>query len=199
MIPLGCSLLERELPLLCKSTCMSRVKHSVSCFAINSYVASWKNDADCMTAPRPDAADAVAEIDAIRAARTLHGPVVNREITDGSESVVLPRSASKKRCELQWFWRFAQTYARTIALPGGAGGRSPRLPAILRNEVIHLLPRQQRPQPFISGRSALPKRTLEPPNLGNAMNSVRSFVAWGCTDMVAMTAVQTQLSSGDSR
>ena len=32
-----------------------------------------------MTAPRPDAADAVAEIDAIRAARTLRGPVVNRE------------------------------------------------------------------------------------------------------------------------
>jgi len=38
-----------------------------------------ENDADCMTAPRPDAADAVAQVDAIRAARTLHGPVVNRE------------------------------------------------------------------------------------------------------------------------
>ena len=38
-----------------------------------------ENDADCMTAPRPDPADAVAQVNAIRAARTLHRPVVNRE------------------------------------------------------------------------------------------------------------------------
>src|SRR5260370_38822422 len=38
-----------------------------------------ENDADCMTVSRPDAADAVPQVDAIRAARTLNGPVMNCE------------------------------------------------------------------------------------------------------------------------
>src|ERR1700730_238309 len=38
-----------------------------------------ENDADCMTVSRPDAADAVPQVYAIRAALTLHGPVVNCE------------------------------------------------------------------------------------------------------------------------
>src|ERR1700679_1091608 len=38
-----------------------------------------ENDADRMTAPREDAADAVPQIHAIRTACALHRPVVNRE------------------------------------------------------------------------------------------------------------------------
>src|SRR5258708_39112445 len=38
-----------------------------------------ENDADCMPVPRPDAADAVPQVYAIGAARTLHGTIVNRE------------------------------------------------------------------------------------------------------------------------
>src|SRR5258708_37849611 len=38
-----------------------------------------ENDADCMPVPRPDAADAVPQVYAISAARTLHGTIVNRE------------------------------------------------------------------------------------------------------------------------
>ena len=38
-----------------------------------------ENDADCVTAPRADAANAVTQVHAIRTARTLHRPVVNRE------------------------------------------------------------------------------------------------------------------------
>jgi hypothetical protein len=38
-----------------------------------------ENDADCVTVPRPDAVDAVPQVYAIRAARTLHGPVMNCE------------------------------------------------------------------------------------------------------------------------
>ena len=38
-----------------------------------------ENDADGMTVPRSDAADAVPQVHAIHTARALHGPVVNRE------------------------------------------------------------------------------------------------------------------------
>ena len=38
-----------------------------------------ENDADRVTAPREDAADAVPQVHAIRTARALHRPVVNRE------------------------------------------------------------------------------------------------------------------------
>src|SRR5712692_9162962 len=60
---------------------MSRVKHSVSCFAIRtvSLCRVVENDADGMTVARPDAADTMTQVDAIRTSRTLHGPVVNRE------------------------------------------------------------------------------------------------------------------------
>ena len=38
-----------------------------------------ENDAHCMTVPRPDGADAVPQIYAIRTTCTPHGPVVNCE------------------------------------------------------------------------------------------------------------------------
>ena len=38
-----------------------------------------ENDTDRITVSRPDAADAVPEIDAIRAASALHGAIMNRE------------------------------------------------------------------------------------------------------------------------
>ena len=38
-----------------------------------------ENDTKRMTLSRTDAADAVPQIDPIRPARTLHGPMVNRE------------------------------------------------------------------------------------------------------------------------
>ena len=58
---------------------MFRGEHSVSCFEICVLCRVVENDADCMTMPRPNAADAVPQVYAIRAARTLHRPVVNRE------------------------------------------------------------------------------------------------------------------------
>src|SRR5258708_39560495 len=38
-----------------------------------------ENDADCMTVSRPDAADAVPQVNAIRATRTVNRPVMNCE------------------------------------------------------------------------------------------------------------------------
>src|SRR6202011_58979 len=62
-----------------RDTAMSRMTSPGSSSQVRRLCRVVENNADCVTLPRPDAADAVPQVHAIRTARALHGPVVNRE------------------------------------------------------------------------------------------------------------------------
>jgi hypothetical protein len=77
LIAVACSVGIISRGLLCRLCSSHQTRRRPGCRALSLRVV--ENDADRMTVSRPDAADAVPEIDPIRAASTVHRSIMNRE------------------------------------------------------------------------------------------------------------------------